>query len=62
MRRLLLPGDVEVLRKIDTTVSSGAEIELPRKLRLLAHGLALEVLATDGVAHLTPHPLIRAAL
>ncbi len=53
-RRLLLPGDVDAIRRAAGT--SGSELELARKIRLMAHGILLERLR-DGARVLEVHPL-----
>lgn len=58
-RRLLLPGDAEALKQADG--SDGRELPLPRKLRLLSHGLLLER-QEDGRSVMRPHPLARVLL
>lgn len=58
-RRLLLPGDVDAIRSAAGT--NGSELELKRKIRLMAHGILLERLR-DGVRLLDIHPLAQAAL
>lgn len=57
-RRLLLPGDVAAIRAAAGT--NGSELELERKIRLMAHGILLERLR-DGDRILDVHPLARAA-
>lgn len=55
LRRMLLPGDREALRKVDGT--DGTELDPARKVRLMAHGLLLE--RTEGRNRvLRPHPLL----
>jgi len=57
-RRLLLPGDVDAIRAAAGT--NGSELELDRKIRLMAHGVLLERLR-DGARILDGHPLAQAA-
>ncbi|WP_437678601.1 hypothetical protein [Sorangium sp. So ce131] len=57
-RRLLLPGDVNAIRGAAGT--SGSELDLDRKIRLMAHGILLER-SRDGARVLDVHPLARAA-
>lgn len=57
-RRLFLPGDVDAIRAVVGT--SGSELELDRKIRLMAHGILLERLR-QGARVLEVHPLARAA-
>lgn len=57
-RRLLLPGDVDAARAAAGT--GGSELDLDRKVRLMAHGVLLERL-DDGVRILILHPLAEAA-
>lgn len=57
-RRLLLPGDVEAIRAAAGT--NGSELELERKIRLMAHGVVLERLR-DGARVLDVNPLAQAA-
>jgi hypothetical protein len=57
-RRLLLPGDVEAIRAAAGT--NGSELELERKVRLMAHGVLLERVR-DGARILDVHPLAQAA-
>ncbi len=57
-RRLLLPGDVDAIRSAAGT--NGSEVELDRKIRLMAHGILLERLR-DGARVLDVHPLAQAA-
>lgn len=61
-RRALQPGDEEALRKVDGT--DGRELELERKLRMLAQGLLLEVASPAGVPFkvMRPHNLVRPLL
>ena len=58
-RRLLLPGDVDAIRAAVGT--NGSELELERKIRLMAHGILLERLR-DGSRVLDASPLAQAAL
>jgi len=53
-RRLLLPGDREAIMHAELT--DGVEMELPRKIRLMAHGFLLELIR-DGKPMLVIHPL-----
>lgn len=55
MRRLLLPGDRDLIVAADGT--TGTEIELGSRIRLLAHGVLLEREEGDQVV-LRPHPLV----
>jgi len=57
-RRLLLPGDVVAIRGAAGT--NGSELELERKIRLMAHGILLERLR-EGARVLDVHPLAQAA-
>jgi hypothetical protein len=57
-RRLLLPGDVDAIRSAAGT--NGSELELDRKIRLMAHGILLERLR-DGARVLDVHPLAQGA-
>jgi hypothetical protein len=57
-RRLLLPGDVDAIRSAAGT--NGSELELDRKIRLMAHGILLERLR-NGARVLDVHPLSQAA-
>jgi hypothetical protein len=57
-RRLLLPGDVEAIRAAAGT--NGSELDLERKIRLMAHGVLLERVR-DGARILDVHPLAQAA-
>lgn len=57
--RLFTPGDEAAIRAVVGT--TGRELELERKVRLMAHGILLERLQ-DGVAILGLHPLAEAAL
>lgn len=58
-RRILLPGDRDAILEADGT--SGMELALDRKIRLMAHGVLLERLhGRDAV--LEAHPLARAVL
>jgi len=56
--RLLLPGDAAAIRAVVGT--TGTELELERKVRLMAHGVLLERLR-GGVRILDVHPLAQAA-
>ena len=58
-RRLLLPGDTDAMREAAGT--SGSELALDRKVRLMAHGVLLERVC-DGRPILELHPLIHAAI
>lgn len=58
-RRLLLPGDVDAIRSAAGT--NGSELDLERKIRLMAHGILLERLR-GGARLLDIHPLAQAAL
>jgi len=57
-RRLLLPGDIDAIRGAAGT--NGSELELDRKIRLMAHGILLERLR-GGARVLDVHPLAQAA-
>ena len=57
-RRLLLPGDIDAIRRAAGT--SGSELDLERKIRLMAHGILLERLR-GGARVLDIHPLAQAA-
>lgn len=57
-RRLLLPGDVDAIRAAVGT--NGRELDLERKVRLMAHGILLERLR-DGGRVLEVNPLAQAA-
>lgn len=57
-RRLLLPGDIDAIRAAVGT--GGSELELERKVRLMAHGVLLERMR-DGTRYLDVHPLAQAA-
>jgi hypothetical protein len=57
--RLFLPGDEAAIRAIVGT--AGRELELGRKVRLMAHGVLLER-TRGGAASLELHPLAEAAL
>lgn len=57
--RLFMPGDEAAIRAVVGT--SGRELDLERKVRLLAHGILLERLR-DGRPVLELHPLAEAAL
>ena len=59
MARLLVDGDRRCLRDADGT--SGVEIPMERRLRLLAHGLLLEYRTEHGTV-VRPSPLLRDAL
>jgi hypothetical protein len=58
-RRILLPGDTEATRAVVGT--SGSELTLERKIRLMAHGALLERVR-DGRPILDAHPLLQAAI
>lgn len=58
-RRLLLPGDADAARAAVGT--DGRELDLDRKVRLLAHGLLLERVR-DQVPVLELHPLAQVAI
>ena len=58
-RRLLLPGDIDSIRVVVGT--SGSELQLDRKVRLMAHGVLLERVR-DGRPILEPHPLVQATI
>jgi len=58
-RRLLLPGDIDAIRT--TAGTNGSELDLDRKIRLMAHGVLLERVR-EGVSVLDVHPLARAVL
>ncbi|HET7504518.1 MAG TPA: hypothetical protein VFK02_26030 [Kofleriaceae bacterium] len=58
-RRLLLPGDAAAAQAAAGT--DGRELELKRKIRLMAHGILLERLR-DQVPVLELHPLARKAI
>jgi hypothetical protein len=58
-RRLLLPNDVDAICQNEGT--SGTELTLDQRIRLLAHGLLLERLRSDGPI-LEVHPLARPAV
>ena len=58
-RRMLLPGDTDAMRQCDGT--DGREMELGRKIRLLARGLILERQRGDQW-HMDIHPLVRPLL
>lgn len=58
-RRLLLPGDLDAIREAAGT--SGSEIQLDRKVRLMAHGIVLER-GRGGSSVLDVHPLVHAAV
>lgn len=57
VRRILLPGDKQVLASADQT--DGTEIELGTRIRLLSHGLLLEQ-EEDGKALLRMPPMVKA--
>ncbi len=57
--RALLPGDTEALRLVDGT--DGREMDLARKVRLLAHAILLER-TEKGRTVMRPHPLVRPLL
>lgn len=57
-RRLLLPGDIEAIRAVAGT--SGSELSLERKIRLMAHGILLERLRARARV-LDVNPLAQAA-
>lgn len=59
LRRSLLPGDADAIRHAEGT--DGREIELDRRVRLMASGLLLEREVSGKVA-LEPHPLLRGLL
>ncbi|MBI4817462.1 MAG: hypothetical protein HY791_14470 [Deltaproteobacteria bacterium] len=56
LRRLLLKGDTEELRRADKT--DGRELEVQLRLRFLAHGLLIE----RSRSRLEIHPLLRRVL
>lgn len=58
-RRLLLPGDAAAIAEIAGT--DGRELELSRKLRLMAHGILLERVR-NGLLVLDIHPLAQRVL
>lgn len=58
-RRALLPGDTDALRLADGT--DGREMELARKIRLLARGILLERFRPSGPV-MDVHPLVRPLL
>ena len=58
-RRLLMPGDTDAIRAAVGT--DGRELELTRKVRLMAHGMLLER-SRDRRAVLELHPLAQEAL
>lgn len=58
-RRALLPGDTEALCRVDGT--DGREMELARKIRLLARGVILERHRGDRFV-MDVHPLVRPLL
>ncbi len=57
--RALLPGDTDALRLVDGT--DGREMDLARKVRLLAHAILLER-TEKGRTVMRPHPLVRPLL
>lgn len=58
-RRLLLRGDADAIRAADGT--SGSELELERKVRLMAHGVLLER-HRKGSPVLSVHPCVKEAI
>ncbi len=56
LRRLLLPGDRAAIEEV--AGSDGTELDIGRKVRLLAHGVLLER-ETNGRVIIEPHPLVR---
>jgi hypothetical protein len=58
-RRALLPGDTAAILKVDAT--DGREMELGRKIRLLARGIILERRSNGGYV-MDIHPLVRPLL
>jgi len=58
-RRLLMPGDTDAIKKHKGT--DGRELDVARKVRLLAHGVLLERLRNRRPV-LEVHPLVRAVL
>lgn len=58
-RRVLLPGDTAAIRAVAGT--DGRELDLPRRVRLMAHGVLLERLQ-DRRPTLEIHPLVRAVV
>jgi hypothetical protein len=58
-RRLLLPGDIDAIR--ESVQTSGSELRLDRKARLMAHGALLERVR-GGRPILEAHPLVLAAV
>lgn len=58
-KRIILPGDAAAIRAADGT--DGLELELDRKIRLMAHGGLLERRCGGGLV-LDVHPLLRRAL
>lgn len=58
-RRVLLPGDTDAIRRVDGT--DGREMDLGRKIRLLARGVILER-QRDGQWVMDVHPLVRPLL
>jgi len=59
IRRALLPGDAAAIKA--ATGTDGREIELDRRIRLLASGLLLER-AAEGAVVVQPHPLLQGLL
>jgi hypothetical protein len=59
LRRVLLPGDTQAILAAEGT--DGRELDLDRKVRLMAHGVLLERLR-DRRPLLEVHPLARAAV
>ncbi len=58
LRRLLRDGDLDAMR--DSLGSSGIEVPIERRTRLLAHGLMLEYEVPDRSEPVVyPHPLLR---
>ncbi len=55
-RRLLLPGDIDAIRNVEGT--DGLEMDLARKLRLLSHGILLE-LEEQELPVMRTNPLVR---
>lgn len=58
-RRALLPGDTQAIRAIEGT--DGRELDLERRIRLLAQGILLERVR-DGMVVLEVHPLAAPSL
>ena len=58
-RRLLMPGDRAAIQGV--TGTDGMEMDLERKVRLLAHGVLLER-EKKGHVIIDPHPLVRPLL